>query len=176
MRRPPTFIGDAGPKGNGVYAAAPIRRSTVVASLYGRPRWIWDIPEEVWPYTVQVDYDRYVTPRREGTVWYINHSCTPNCVISGNSIMAERDIEKGEELTFDYSTDVDWAGFRMSCSCGSPACRKVVRAYRFLPADLKRRYGRNVAPFILREYFLKRRTRGSGPSTSARSRAAPRQT
>lgn len=165
MKRAPTFIGDAGPKGKGVFAAAPVKRSTVIASFRGRPRWIWDIPEKDWPHTIQVDYDRYVLPRREGVVWHINHSCSPNCVISGNSFVAERDIEEGEELTFDYSTDVDWAGFSMKCRCGSPGCRKVVRAYRFLPAKLKRRYGRHAAPFILREYFRKRRRQGSPPAT-----------
>lgn len=169
-----TYVGDAGPKGEGVYAAEQIGRGTRVATFYGRPKWIWDIPEEVWPYTIQVDYDRYVLPRRKGVVWYMNHSCDPSCVISGNGLVAERDIKKGEELTFDYATDVDWPGFRMTCSCGSLDCRKVVRAYRFLPAKQKQRYGRNVAPFILREYFQRRGARGAGPVGHAGPRAVPR--
>ncbi len=107
---------------------------------------------EDWPYTLQVGYDRYVVPRRHGVIWYFNHSCEPNCGIKGTRIIAERDIMKGEELTFDYSCDVDWPGFTMPCKCGSPACRKVVRAYRYLPASVKKKYGDRVAPFILRAY------------------------
>src|SRR5688572_29996402 len=40
---------------------------------------------------------------------YINHSCTPNCYtrVIGDTIwiIAARNIRKGEELTYDYSTD-----------------------------------------------------------------------
>lgn len=166
------IIGDAGPKGKGVFAAAPIAPSTKVAGYYGRPRWIWDIPEELWPYTIQVDYDKYVLPRRNGVIWYMNHSCEPNCLISGKYLVAGRAVNVGEELTFDYSTDVDWSGFSMRCRCGSPDCRKTARAYRFLPARVKRVYGRNVAPFILREYF--RAPPGVDPAALAGTRSVLR--
>lgn len=91
-------------------------------------------------------------PRVGSRARYINHSCEPNCVLSGRSVVALNGIRRGEEVTFDYSTDVDWEGFRMNCKCGSPKCRKVVRAYRFLPKRLKLGYGRNVAEFIIRKY------------------------
>lgn len=163
MRRASIRIGEAGPKGKGVFAASPVKRLSLVGSFRGRPRWIWDIPHEVWPHTVQVGYDRYVVPRRRGAIWYINHSCDPNCMIDGDRIVAARDVAEGEELTFDYSTDVDWAGFRMDCSCGSAKCRKVVRAYRFLPAKLKLRYGSHVARFISREYLQEKAPRPGPP-------------
>ena len=134
----------------------------MVASFLGTPRWIWDIPEQEWPYTFQVGYDRYVLPRRNSMGRYINHSCEPNCVVSGRSIIAERGISAGEELTFDYSSDVDWPGFRMDCACGSSKCRNVVRAYRFLPKKVKLRYGRSVADFILRKYGAVRSTPSIG--------------
>ena len=135
-----------------MFARASIRPNVKVAAFSGLARWIWDIPDQYWPHAFQVDYDRYVLPKKNGRAWYINHSCEPNCVVSGRSLVTERRIEPGEELTFDYSTDVDWAGFRMPCRCGSPTCRKVIRAYRYLPKKLKLRYGRHVAGFILREY------------------------
>jgi hypothetical protein len=145
-------IGNAGPKGKGLFAKAPIPPKATVTTFLGTPNWIWDIPEQYWRYTFQVDYDRYVLPRKNSRARYINHSCEPNCMISGRSIVASRSISKGEELTFDYSTDVDWPGFKMTCMCSRPKCRKVVRAYRFLPKRLKLRYGRSVADYILREY------------------------
>ena len=123
-----------------------------MASFAGTPKWIWDLPERLWPYTFQVGYDRYALPSENSRGRYINHSCEPNCVVSGRSIVTERNIEKGEELTFDYSTDVDWPGFKMTCRCGSSKCRGTVRAYRFLPKKLKLRYGRNVADYISGEY------------------------
>lgn len=145
-------IGQAGPKGKGAFAAAPIRAAAKVATFGGTPKWIWKVPKQVWPHTFQVDYDRYVVPRRSSAAWAINHSCEPNCLIRGRSIVAARRIETGEELTFDYSTDVDWPDFAMVCKCGSSGCRRVVRAYRYLPERLRLRYGRNVADYIWKRY------------------------
>jgi SET domain-containing protein len=68
----------------------------------------------------------------------LNSSCEPNCVTqkwhdaSTNEprigIFAKRDIEPGEELTYDYffqhygsKEGADMAAFR--CMCGAPSCR-----------------------------------------------------
>jgi hypothetical protein len=99
-----------------------------------------------------VDYDRYIVPPRGSPGWFLNHSCDPNCVLSGRSeVRSRRRIAGGEELTIDYSTNVGWDGFEMSCRCGSANCRGVIRSYAFLPEELKKRYGRNVSPFLLEE-------------------------
>jgi hypothetical protein len=145
-------VGPAGLKGMGLFAKTRIAPLLIVATHYGTPRWIWDIPEKYWSHTFQVDYDRYVMPRKNSMVWFINHSCNPNCVVRGRSILTARQIERDEELTFDYSTDVDWPDYRMECRCGSANCRKVVRAYRFIPKKLKRNYGGNIADYIARQY------------------------
>jgi hypothetical protein len=72
-------------------------------------------------------------------------------VITGKTkIIALRRIEPGEEITFDYSTNVGWEGFSMECKCGKKACRKIVRSYGFLSDELKGRYGACVSEFLLR--------------------------
>jgi SET domain-containing protein len=59
------------------------------------------------------------------TARLINHSCEPNCEAwtIGRRIFihALRDIEPGEELTFDYGFDVDCHEDH-PCRCGRPAC------------------------------------------------------
>jgi SET domain-containing protein len=59
------------------------------------------------------------------TARLINHSCAPNCEawIEGRKIFIHslRDIEPGEELTFDYGFDVDCYEDH-PCRCGQPAC------------------------------------------------------
>lgn len=59
------------------------------------------------------------------TARLINHSCAPNCEawISGRRIFihALRDIQPGEELTFDYGFDVDCFEDH-PCLCGKPEC------------------------------------------------------
>jgi Proteins containing SET domain len=80
------------------------------------------------------------------TARLINHSCTPNCrteIIRGKIwIIAKRDIEPGEELTFDYRYGFDsWRDH--PCRCGTERCvgyivaaeyrwrvRKILRAER----------------------------------------------
>jgi SET domain-containing protein len=57
---------------------------------------------------------------------YINHSCTPNCYtqVLGDTIWirAARTIRRGEELTYDYSTDGDGT---IPCRC-HPGCTTVL--------------------------------------------------
>jgi len=61
---------------------------------------------------------------------FINHSCNPNCkpTIEDRRVFIDalRDIEQGEELTFDYKLDVNASteikkGY--ACLCGAPNCR-----------------------------------------------------
>jgi len=53
---------------------------------------------------------------------YINHACEPNCYtrVIGDTIwiIAARNIRKGEELTYDYSTDGEKT---IQCRC-RPGC------------------------------------------------------
>jgi hypothetical protein len=143
-------IGDAGAKGKGVFATAKFGAGDLVIDFQGKEEWIWDIPEALWQYTFQVDYDRYILPEKDSPGWYLNHSCEPNCVILGRTrIVALSTIEPGEELTIDYSTNVGWDGFVMECHCGSLDCRGVIRSYRYLDAFLKARYGACVSAFLL---------------------------
>jgi uncharacterized protein len=59
------------------------------------------------------------------TARLINHSCDPNCEawIVGRKIMiySLRDIQEGEELSFDYGFDVDCYEDH-PCRCGSDQC------------------------------------------------------
>ena len=143
-------IGDAGPKGKGVFAARRIEPGELVWDYAGEEKWIKDIPEELWQHCFQVDYDRYVVPEEGSPGWFMNHSCQPNCVIIGRTrIVSLRRIEEGEEVTFDYSTNVGWDGFSMRCQCGSKECRGTITSYSLLPEAFKGRYGACVSSFLL---------------------------
>ncbi len=147
---PKLRIGPAGRKGRGTFAATRIEPGELVWDYAGEERWIKEIPKRVWRYCFQVDYDRYVLPASGSPGWFMNHSCEPNCVIMGRTrVVALRRIEPGEEVAFDYSTNVGWEGFSMKCGCGAKGCRKVVRSYQSLPEDLKGRYGACVSAFLL---------------------------
>jgi len=57
----------------------------------------------------------------------INHSCSPNAYIDIIDdhiwVIADRDIAKGEEITYDYSFEADNIE---KCICGSKNCRGYI--------------------------------------------------
>ena len=56
---------------------------------------------------------------------YFNHSCEPNCTavkIRGHIwLIALRNIEEGEELTYDYGYDLEHF-LEHPCHCNTPSC------------------------------------------------------
>lgn len=65
---------------------------------------------------------------------FINHSCSPNCDAELDQeriwIVARRDIEAGEELSFNYGYDLsEYKDY--PCQCGSPECVGYMVAEEF---------------------------------------------
>ena len=67
--------------------------------------------------------------RKGGIARFVNHSCNPNCYVSKwhvgkymrMGIFAKRDIDLGEELTFNYNVD-RYGNDAQACYCGEPNC------------------------------------------------------
>lgn len=88
----------------------------------------------------------------------VNHSCTPNCglrfrgVLGSQEIVlvALRDIDAGEELTFDYSTYLSGRFEPFACACATTQCRGKVGAFKDLDPPLKAHYLslEIVAPYL----------------------------
>ncbi|MBC8098453.1 MAG: SET domain-containing protein, partial [Armatimonadetes bacterium] len=58
---------------------------------------------------------------------YMNHSCDANTWWSDDDTMiARRDIQAGEEITYDYATTEVTVPYAFDCLCGSNICRKRV--------------------------------------------------
>lgn len=62
---------------------------------------------------------------------YLNHSCIPNLgFIHGDlRLFALRQIEPGQELTWDYSTSMNEPGWSLPCLCGSEYCRGRIQSF-----------------------------------------------
>ena len=99
-------------------------------------------------YGFQCGVDRYSLP--EGLSREMNHSCDPNTWWSDSySLVARRDIQPGDEITYDYSTaDVDHV-FEMECACGSSRCRRTVSNRDHLDSEWQKQYGSNLPPHTL---------------------------
>ena len=113
---------------------------------------VWDGPyAEKLPDNDQAKYYLYVRPNKwlvgfgeEYAESFINHSCDPNAEVAWTgdiaALVAIRNIEPGEEITFDYGTVIPPGdNFAFSCNCGAAKCRKVIRAEssRFHRSKLK---------------------------------------
>ena len=90
-------------------------------------------------YMIQIGPDLYLEPEPPGR--YTNHSCRPNAAIKDDCrLVALIDIDKNQQICFDYSTTMSEDNWTMTCRCGSADCRGVIRDFRELPAELQRRY------------------------------------
>lgn len=110
--------------------------------------WSEERRQEFEWYGFQCGVDRYSSP--QGLSREMNHSCDPNTWWSGSTcLVARRDIEAGEEITYDYSTADVGHVFEMECSCGSPLCRGTISNRDYLDPEWQQRYGTNLPPHVL---------------------------
>lgn len=133
-------------KGLGIFAKHKILKDETISEFRG-PRIkipnLNDYPPEVVDHLFNVGTDEYLLAQEPEV--RTNHSCDPNAGIRKERLLvAMRDIEKDEEITFDYSMIMadEW---EMDCLCGSPLCRKRIGKYQNLPDALKEKY-KNYTP------------------------------
>jgi D-alanine-D-alanine ligase len=55
-----------------------------------------------------------------------NHSCNANTAYDGLNVVASKRIEKGEELTLDYTEFLNEASAPFECHCGAVNCKKRI--------------------------------------------------
>ncbi len=73
---------------------------------------------------------------------YINHSCNPNVFfdIENMVLIALRNIEMGEELTFFYPS-TEWSMDRgFNCICESQNCLGYIQGAAHLPLNIFKKY------------------------------------
>lgn len=149
--------------GRGCFAIQPIKKGTALIEYVGEKIskaesalrcealnvYIFTLDDDF-----DVDGDMDWNPAK-----YINHSCAPNCEaeIFGDQIwiMSLRDIEVGEEISFNYSYDLEDHKDH-PCRCGAPACVGYIVAEEFFPklrqaAQKKKKSGKILAEKNLKE-------------------------
>lgn len=121
----------------GIFASVKYKTNDKIIQFKGPIVLASEVPhcedEETDKY-IQIGIGKYIGPSG-GMDDLINHSCSPNCYLKwiGDELwlFALRDIDKEEELTWDYETfmwpDETWT---MSCRCGSDSCRGIIK-YRY---------------------------------------------
>jgi len=107
--------------------------------------------EWVAHYCYQISETHFRAPNNEfDAATYTNHSCNGNLgfVEDGTRFVALRDIQPGEELTFDYATsEIRDNGF-VDCLCGASNCRKVLTIDDWKLPEVQNAYKGHFMPFI----------------------------
>ncbi len=137
----------SGIHGRGVYARIPIPAGVRLVEYTGR-RMDEEEADFIYPEVPGQPYHTFLFAIDDGVVIdanvggsiakWINHSCDPNCdaVIDDGHVYIEsiRDIEAGEELSYDYNFILHGvrhspaAKKRYPCICGAPNCRGTMLA------------------------------------------------
>ena len=137
-------------EGRGLVAAGLIHAGEVVSRL--EPNQPMFLIEEVitWPeeeqddllhYAYQCDETHVVS--EQGDERFMNHSCDPNTWwLDDDTMIARRDIQPGEELTYDYATTEIAIPFEMTCQCGCPNCRGIVTNHDYEDRVWQAQYGK----------------------------------
>ncbi len=137
--------------GKGLFANENIKKDEMILIFEGRMRSSQDfafLTKDIDDHAVQISENEWIEITDDAR--FMNHSCEPNCGIKGKAkVVAMRDIEKGEELTFDYdmTENSDWV---LECKCGSKNCRKIIQGYKHLPEEVKNKYNGYISDWLVK--------------------------
>jgi SET domain-containing protein len=140
-------------KGSGSFVVSKISKGEIVASFGGNvinQSQLTNYSADRVSRSLQLNGDTYLL---SGNVPepgdMINHSCEPNCGISGtSSVQAIRDIEIDEELTFDYAMSDSSQYDEFICACGKEKCREKVTRMDWQNKDLQAKYRNYFSSYI----------------------------
>jgi uncharacterized protein len=134
--------------GKGIFAKVNLKKGNVIFAWEGRKK-KGNFPWYVGDRWLQVQDDEWIAPLRSNPGWYINHSCNPNSGIKNSiKIVAIKNIRRGEEVTYDYSTSESEDNWYLKCHCNSKNCRHIIRSYKFLSAELKLKYSDFISEYL----------------------------
>lgn len=133
-------------KGYGIFAQKDILKD----QLIGKSKAI-EIIKHRDSHTVQINWNDHVLMNLPFRL--INHSCTANVGIRDNTenafdFYAVRDIQKNEELTWDYgAAEFESIAFE-KCLCGSPLCRGKEIGFQLSHTHIRKLYGNYYAKYL----------------------------
>jgi|SRR3989344_854766 len=137
----------------GVFVLKNFRKFEKIADFSGKILMGYQIPKITKPKDdrfVQIGESKYLGPSGKIDDFF-NHSCNPNSglVIKNNKVVlvAIKNITKGEEVTWDYSTTMDENYWEMKCLCKSKNCRGKISDFKYLSKNIQNKYAKlNIVP------------------------------
>lgn len=150
QKNPYLYLGRTNWTGKGLFAKTDFKKCDIIFIWEGvlkQGKYPWYIGDR-W---LQIGEYQWISPFRDNPGYYINHSCNPNSGIKDSvKFVAIKNIRRGEEVTFDYSTSESENGWYLECHCENKNCRHIVRSYEFLPTELKLKYRDFISEYLRR--------------------------
>lgn len=108
---------------------------------------------------LQIDEDLYIlTAEEKEPNDCFNHSCEPNLGFTGQiGLVTLRDVDAGEELTFDYAMSDGEPYDEFDCHCGMPTCRHKVTGNDWKLPSLWEKYEGYFSPYLARRIHTLRK-------------------
>ena len=140
-------------KGSGSFAISKISKGEIVASFGGNvinQSELTNYSTDRVSRSLQLNSDTYLLSGAVPEAGdMINHWCEPNCGIAGtSSVQTLRDIEIGEELTFDYAMSDSSQYDEFTCACGKDKCREKITGMDWQKKDLQAKYSKYFSAYI----------------------------
>jgi len=141
-------------KRRGIVARRLIRKGEMIFKFVGQ----LVLRKEVRKPNAALQLGEDVFLESDGTVdESLNHSCNPNCYVNFKelTLVALKDIQSGQELTFDYNTseyDLMDQGCFFTCLCGSRNCIGEVKGFRYLSVGHKKKIEPFLSPFLEKKW------------------------
>lgn len=159
------------PYGSGAFASSSIKKGSLIMVFGGYVFTLQEeasLPEKIRDAAIQIDRNFVIGVLAEedfSETDCINHSCEPNAGIKGQvSLVAMRDIEAGEEVTFDYGTVLlrkeGEPEYRVKCLCGSSNCRGAITHLDWQSPAFQKKYQDFLPYYILEEIFASKKMEG----------------
>jgi uncharacterized protein len=139
----------------GVYANANITKGELISMWGGSIIQRNELDPSIPRFTqrvLQVDEELFLlTAEEKEPNDCFNHSCDPNLGFKGQiGLVALRDINSDEELTFDYAMSDGEPYDEFECHCGSSKCRRKITGNDWELPELWERYKGYFSPYLSR--------------------------
>ena len=147
--------------GAGVIALAPIAKGEKLMEFGGMPIAAADIDTDlyrtrsIWMVDVNAYLALLESDPEPSLDENLNHSCDANSWLDGVvTLVARRDIAKGEEITLDQGTwnfdDEEYVWDQPHCTCGADGCRTTLGNDDWQRPDVQARYRGHFHPHVQR--------------------------
>lgn len=141
--------------GKGLFAKTDIKKNEVIFVVKGKlVKGPYSPSYYKWgSRCLAIDKNIWIYPLRNNPWWYINHSCEPNVGLRGKvTVVAMKNITKGEEIVIDYAITEDDPYWRMNCKCEKNNCRKIIKSVRFLSEKIFKKYKPFIPKFLQKSH------------------------